>query len=48
MPTFETASRFERDWRKLTAEQQARFRKVITEAFTPTSSLTGLSAGGSA
>jgi len=35
MPTFETADRFERDWRRLAPEQQARFRKVITEAFVP-------------
>jgi hypothetical protein len=33
MPTFETLSRFERDWKKLTAQQQASFRKVVTEAF---------------
>jgi hypothetical protein len=33
MPTFETLPRFERDWKKLTAQQQATFRKVVTEAF---------------
>lgn len=35
MPTFETLPRFERDWRKLTPEQKALFRKVVTEAFVP-------------
>ena len=35
MPTFETLPRFERDWKKLTPQQQATFRKVITEAFVP-------------
>jgi hypothetical protein len=35
MPTFETLPRFERDWKKLTAHQQAIFRKVITETFAP-------------
>jgi hypothetical protein len=33
MPTFEILPRFERDWKKLTSQQQATFRKVITEAF---------------
>ena len=35
MPTFETLPRFERDWKHLTAQQQATFRKVITDAFVP-------------
>ena len=35
MPTFETLPRFERDWKKLTAQQQATFRKVVTEVFVP-------------
>ncbi len=35
MPTFETLPRFERDWKNLTAQQQATFRKVVTEAFVP-------------
>ena len=35
MPTFETLPRFERDWKDLTRQQQATFRKVITEAFAP-------------
>jgi hypothetical protein len=35
MPTFETLPRFERDWKNLTWQQQATFRKVITEYFVP-------------
>jgi hypothetical protein len=35
MPTFETLPRFERDWKKLTPEQRALFRKVILESFVP-------------
>ena len=35
MPTFETLPRFERDWKKLTAQQQALFRKVVMEVFVP-------------
>lgn len=35
MPTFETTDRFERDFKRLTREQQALFRKAITEAFIP-------------
>jgi hypothetical protein len=35
MPTVETLPRFERDWKNLTAQQQAIFRKVVTEAFVP-------------
>lgn len=35
MPTFETLPRFERDWRNLSAQQRAIFRKVIIEAFVP-------------
>src|SRR5580700_9138894 len=35
MPTFETPPRFERDWKNLTRQQQAIFRKVITEYFVP-------------
>jgi len=33
MPTSETLPRFERDWRNLTAQQQAAFRKVVMDAF---------------
>jgi hypothetical protein len=35
MPTFETLSRFERDWKNLTWQQQALFRKTGLEAFVP-------------
>ena len=35
MPTFETLPRFERDWKSLSAQQKAAFRKIITEAFVP-------------
>jgi len=35
MPTFETLPRFDRDWKGLTATQQALFRKVVQEAFVP-------------
>ena len=35
MPTFETLTRFQRDWKNLTRQQQALFHKVITEAFVP-------------
>ena len=35
MPTVGTLPRFERDWKNLTRQQQALFRKVITEAFVP-------------
>jgi hypothetical protein len=35
MPTFETLPRFERDWKKLTPEQRALFRKVVLESFVP-------------
>jgi hypothetical protein len=35
MATFETLPRFEEGWRNLTREQQARFRKVVLEAFEP-------------
>jgi hypothetical protein len=35
MPTFETLPRFERDWKNPTRQQQATFRKVITEYFVP-------------
>ena len=35
MPTFETLPRFERDWKNLTARQQATFRKVVVDAFVP-------------
>ena len=35
MPTFETLTSFELDWKKLTAQQHATFRKVVTEAFVP-------------
>jgi hypothetical protein len=35
MPTFETLPRFAKDWKKLTSQQQALFRKVVLEAFVP-------------
>ena len=35
MPTFETLPRFERDWKNLTARQQATFRTVVVDAFVP-------------
>ena len=35
MPTFELTGRFERDWRKITSQQQEAFRKTIREAFVP-------------
>jgi hypothetical protein len=35
MPTFETLRRFERDWKNLSSQQQATFRRVVTEAFVP-------------
>ena len=35
MPTFETLPRFEPDWKNLTRQQQALFRKVVQEAFVP-------------
>jgi hypothetical protein len=35
MPTFETLPRFERDWKSLSAQQKAAFRKIITEAYVP-------------
>jgi hypothetical protein len=35
MPTFETLARFEAGWRIMTREQQAAFRGVVLEAFTP-------------
>ena len=35
MPTFETFPRFERDWKNLTSQQQAMFRKIVLEAFVP-------------
>jgi hypothetical protein len=35
MPTFETLSRCERDWKNLTWQQQALFRKAVLEAFVP-------------
>ena len=35
MPTFELTPRFERDWRKLTAQQRNTFQKVVFEAFVP-------------
>lgn len=35
MPTFGTLPRFERDWKNLTAQQQAAFRKVVMDAFGP-------------
>lgn len=41
MPTFETLPRFDRDWKNLTAHQQAAFRRVITESFVPDLSAIG-------
>jgi hypothetical protein len=35
IPTFETLPRFERDWKNLSAQQPANFRKVVTEALVP-------------
>lgn len=35
MATFETLPLFEEGWRSLTREQQATFRAVVVEAFTP-------------
>ena len=35
MPTFETLLRFERDWKNLTSQQQALFRKVVLDALVP-------------
>lgn len=35
MPTFELLPRFQRDWKNLTARQQATFRKVVADAFVP-------------
>jgi len=35
MPAFELTPRFERDWRKLTAQQGNAFRKTVREAFIP-------------
>ena len=35
MPAFETFPRFERDWKNLTSQQQAMFRKTVLEAFVP-------------
>jgi len=33
--TFQTTPRFDRDWKQLTADSRARFRRVITEEFVP-------------
>lgn len=35
MPTFQTTSRFDRDWKHLTSESRERFRRVVTEQFVP-------------
>jgi hypothetical protein len=35
MPTFETLPRFEKDWKDLTPQQWATFRKVVKDAFVP-------------
>lgn len=35
MPTFEMLPRFNKDWKGLTAQQRATFRKVVVEAFVP-------------
>lgn len=35
MPTFATTPRFRRDYRKLTAAQRERFRKIVITEFAP-------------
>ena len=35
MPTFQALPRFGRDWKNLTRQQQAMFRKVVLEAIVP-------------
>lgn len=35
MPTFQRTPRFDRDWKALTAAEQRRFRRVISEEFVP-------------
>lgn len=35
MATFQTTSRFDRDWKQLTVDSRARFRRVVTEEFVP-------------
>jgi hypothetical protein len=35
VPTSQTTPRFERDWKQLSADLRARFRRVISEQFVP-------------
>jgi hypothetical protein len=35
VPTFQRTPRFDRDWKRLTADQRARFRSVVTAQFVP-------------
>jgi hypothetical protein len=35
MPTFEALPRFQKDWRNLTSQQPALFRKVVLDGFVP-------------
>lgn len=35
MPTFEATDRFKRDFKKLTAAEQSRFREVVRDKFVP-------------
>ena len=35
MPTFQTTSRFDRDWKQLTTDSRSRFERVISDHFVP-------------
>lgn len=35
MPTFQTTPRFDRDWKHLTSDSRARFRRVVANEFVP-------------
>ena len=35
MPTFQTAPRFDRDWKQLSPELKSRFQHVVTAQFVP-------------
>lgn len=35
MPTFETTSRFDKDWADLDSDDRARFRTTVKESFVP-------------
>jgi hypothetical protein len=35
VPTFQRTPRFDRDWKRLTPDQRARFRDVVTQQFVP-------------